>query len=125
MAGEWGLPCPEPGAWPGPPCYCGRTGSLWDGATQGQGGANAAAIDSSGSARRRADWRTDDVAGHNELHAAVLRAPLTRVVGCDRLTRAIPLGRNAVAGDPLRNQILADGVGTLLRQLLIRLQGAG
>lgn len=29
IAGEWGhnpLPWPEPDEWPGPPCYCGRTG---------------------------------------------------------------------------------------------------
>jgi fructokinase len=29
IAGEWGhnpLPWPEPNEWPGPPCYCGRTG---------------------------------------------------------------------------------------------------
>jgi fructokinase len=31
IAGEWGhnpMPWPEPGEWPGPPCYCGRTGCL-------------------------------------------------------------------------------------------------
>jgi len=31
VAGEWGhnaLPWPEPGEWPGPPCYCGRTGCV-------------------------------------------------------------------------------------------------
>ena len=31
VAGEWGhngLPWPEPGEWPGPPCYCGRTGCI-------------------------------------------------------------------------------------------------
>ncbi|HVL66156.1 MAG TPA: ROK family protein [Vicinamibacterales bacterium] len=31
IAGEWGhnpLPAPEPGEWPGPPCYCGRTGCV-------------------------------------------------------------------------------------------------
>ena len=31
IAGEWGhnpLPWPEAGEWPGPPCYCGRTGCL-------------------------------------------------------------------------------------------------
>mgnify|MGYP001765374230 CR=1 FL=1 len=31
IAGEWGhnpLPGPEPGEWPGPPCYCGRTGCI-------------------------------------------------------------------------------------------------
>jgi fructokinase len=31
IAGEWGhnpLPWPEPGEWPGPPCYCGRTGCI-------------------------------------------------------------------------------------------------
>ncbi len=31
IAGEWGhnpLPAPEPGEWPGPPCYCGRTGCI-------------------------------------------------------------------------------------------------
>jgi fructokinase len=31
IAGEWGhnaLPWPEEGEWPGPPCYCGRTGCI-------------------------------------------------------------------------------------------------
>ncbi len=31
IAGEWGhnpLPWPEPGEWPGPPCYCGRAGCI-------------------------------------------------------------------------------------------------
>jgi fructokinase len=31
IAGEWGhnpLPAPEPGEWPGPPCYCGRSGCI-------------------------------------------------------------------------------------------------
>jgi fructokinase len=31
IAGEWGhnpLPWPEPGEWPGPPCYCGRRGCI-------------------------------------------------------------------------------------------------
>jgi fructokinase len=31
IAGEWGhnpVPWPEPGEWPGPSCYCGRTGCL-------------------------------------------------------------------------------------------------
>jgi fructokinase len=31
IAGEWGhnpVPWPEAGEWPGPPCYCGRTGCL-------------------------------------------------------------------------------------------------
>jgi fructokinase len=31
IAGEWGhnpLPWPQPGEWPGPPCYCGKTGCL-------------------------------------------------------------------------------------------------
>jgi fructokinase len=31
IAGEWGhnpLPWPQPGEWPGPPCYCGRTGCI-------------------------------------------------------------------------------------------------
>jgi fructokinase len=31
VAGEWGhnpLPWPEPGEWPGPSCYCGRTGCI-------------------------------------------------------------------------------------------------
>jgi fructokinase len=31
VAGEWGhnpLPWPEPGEWPGRPCYCGRTGCI-------------------------------------------------------------------------------------------------
>jgi fructokinase len=31
VAGEWGhnpLPWPEPGEWPGPPCYCGRAGCI-------------------------------------------------------------------------------------------------
>jgi fructokinase len=31
IAGEWGhnpLPWPEPGEWPGPPCYCGRAGCV-------------------------------------------------------------------------------------------------
>lgn len=31
VAGEWGhnpLPWPRPGEWPGPPCYCGRTGCI-------------------------------------------------------------------------------------------------
>lgn len=31
IAGEWGhnpLPWPEPGEWPGPACYCGRTGCI-------------------------------------------------------------------------------------------------
>ncbi len=31
VAGEWGhnpLPWPEPGEWPGAPCYCGRTGCI-------------------------------------------------------------------------------------------------
>ena len=31
IAGEWGhnpLPWPEPGEWPGPRCYCGRTGCI-------------------------------------------------------------------------------------------------
>jgi fructokinase len=31
IAGEWGhnpLPWPEPGEWPGAPCYCGRTGCI-------------------------------------------------------------------------------------------------
>jgi fructokinase len=31
IAGEWGhnpLPWPDAGEWPGPPCYCGRTGCL-------------------------------------------------------------------------------------------------
>lgn len=31
IAGEWGhnpLPWPRPGEWPGPPCYCGRSGCI-------------------------------------------------------------------------------------------------
>jgi len=31
IAGEWGhnpMPWPEPAEWPGPPCYCGRTGCI-------------------------------------------------------------------------------------------------
>ena len=31
VAGEWGhnpMPWPEPDEWPGPPCYCGRTGCI-------------------------------------------------------------------------------------------------
>jgi fructokinase len=31
IAGEWGhnpLPAPQPGEWPGPPCYCGRSGCI-------------------------------------------------------------------------------------------------
>jgi fructokinase len=31
IAGEWGhnpLPWPSPGEWPGPPCYCGKTGCV-------------------------------------------------------------------------------------------------
>ena len=31
IAGEWGhnpMPWPEPGEWPGPPCYCGGTGCI-------------------------------------------------------------------------------------------------
>jgi len=31
IAGEWGhnpVPWPQPGEWPGPPCYCGRTGCI-------------------------------------------------------------------------------------------------
>jgi fructokinase len=31
IAGEWGhnpMPWPEPGEWPGPPCYCGRRGCI-------------------------------------------------------------------------------------------------
>jgi len=31
IAGEWGhnpLPWPRPAEWPGPPCYCGRTGCI-------------------------------------------------------------------------------------------------
>jgi fructokinase len=31
IAGEWGhnpLPAPEPDEWPGPPCYCGRSGCI-------------------------------------------------------------------------------------------------
>jgi predicted NBD/HSP70 family sugar kinase len=31
IAGEWGhnpLPWPQPGEWPGPPCYCGKTGCI-------------------------------------------------------------------------------------------------
>jgi fructokinase len=31
IAGEWGhnpIPWPRPGEWPGPPCYCGRTGCI-------------------------------------------------------------------------------------------------
>jgi fructokinase len=31
IAGEWGhipLPWPQPGEWPGPPCYCGKTGCV-------------------------------------------------------------------------------------------------
>jgi fructokinase len=31
IAGEWGhnpLPWPRPGEWPGPPCYCGKTGCV-------------------------------------------------------------------------------------------------
>jgi fructokinase len=31
VGGEWGhnpMPWPEPGEWPGPPCYCGRTGCI-------------------------------------------------------------------------------------------------
>jgi predicted NBD/HSP70 family sugar kinase len=31
IAGEWGhnpIPWPQPGEWPGPPCYCGKTGCI-------------------------------------------------------------------------------------------------
>jgi fructokinase len=31
IGGEWGhnpMPWPQPGEWPGPPCYCGRTGCI-------------------------------------------------------------------------------------------------
>jgi hypothetical protein len=50
-----------------------------------------------------------------DLDAAVLSAPLRRIVGSDRITLAMPDGRDEVRLHPLGNQILHHAFGALLR----------
>jgi fructokinase len=63
IAGEWGhnpLPWPEEGEWPGPPCYCGRTGCIetflsGPGLSRDHHAATGERLDAGGIAKRAAD----------------------------------------------------------------------
>jgi fructokinase len=74
IAGEWGhnpIPWPEPGEWPGPPCYCGRTGCIetflsGPGMSRDHRETTGESIDASEIAARAAE-------GHAAAHATVER----------------------------------------------------
>src|SRR5574342_23087 len=69
---------------------------------------------------RLADRRSDHVAGHDELDAAVLLTPFASVFRRDRIARAVATGRDPLARQSLHRQEIADRVGALLRQPLIQ-----
>ncbi len=52
----------------------------------------------------------------NQFHATVLEASFFRFIVGNGLRLAIPLRRQALSGNTLANQILANGIGTVLRQ---------
>lgn len=109
IAGEWGhnpMPAPRDGEWPGPRCYCGRTGCIElylsgpglarDYATAGGGPATAADI------ARRAD------AGDALADAALARYE-------DRLARALSAVVNVLDPDVI---VLGGGMSNLERLLV-------
>jgi fructokinase len=117
IAGEWGhnaLPWPEPGEWPGPECYCGRTGCietflsgpalLRDHRAHGGAGGDAAAI-----------------AASAEAGDPVARATLDRYER--RMARGLASIVNVLDPDVI---VLGGGVSNLLRlyQNVPRLWGA-
>src|SRR3546814_9951863 len=66
---EWGhnpMPWPEPDEWPGPPCWCGRTGCI-ETLLSGPGLA-------AGHAARAGRWLTAEEIGRSEEHTSELQS---------------------------------------------------
>jgi fructokinase len=106
IAGEWGhnpMPWPEPGEWPGPPCYCGGTGCI------------ETFLSGPGLSRdhERATGEQLDAAAIGERAAAgdaAARASLDRYTG--RLARALASVINILDPDVI---VLGGGVSNIAR----------
>lgn len=106
IAGEWGhnpMPWPEADEWPGPPCYCGRTGCIetflsGPGLSRDHHGATGKPLDAEGIAAR--------AAGGDGAAAATM----ARYEG--RLARALASIINVVDPDAI---ILGGGVSNIAR----------
>jgi fructokinase len=106
IAGEWGhnpMPWPEPEEWPGPPCYCGRTGCIetflsGPGLSLDHHAATGERLDAEGIAARAVDG--DDAAA----------ATMARYEG--RLARALASIINVVDPDAI---VLGGGVSNIAR----------
>jgi fructokinase len=115
IAGEWGhnpLPWPQPGEWPGPECYCGRTGCI-ETFLSGPGLARDHA------AATGLRLPAEEVARRAEAGAPAAVAALERYE--DRLARALATVVNVVDPDAI---VLGGGlsnVGRLYRGLPDRL----
>lgn len=67
----------------------------------------------------------DGLAGYDHIHTAVLLAPVGGVIRGDGIVRTETLGIHGTGRHALRDQVLANCVGPLLRELLVEIQGAG
>jgi len=106
IAGEWGhnpLPWPRAGEWPGPPCYCGRTGCIetflsGPGMARDHHAATGQALDAAG------------IAAAAERGDLVTRATLARYA--DRMARALASVVNVLDPEVI---VLGGGMSNLHR----------
>jgi fructokinase len=128
LAGEWGhnpLPAPREGEWPGPPCYCGRTGCIetflsGPGLSRDYATAGAGWLEASEIARRseHGDPAADaSLARYEDRLARALTAvinlldPDVIVLGgglsnIERLYRTVPPLLRPFGDDPLRTRLV-------------------
>jgi fructokinase len=106
IGGEWGhnaLPWPEPGEWPGPPCYCGRSGCI------------ETFLSGPGMSRdhkdRTAEWvDAIDIAARAERGDPAAEATIERY--CTRMARALASIINIVDPDVI---VLGGGLSNIAR----------
>jgi fructokinase len=106
IGGEWGhnaLPWPEPGEWPGPPCYCGRSGCI------------ETFLSGPGMSRdhkdRTAEWvDAVDIAARAERGDPAAEATIERY--CTRMARALASIINIVDPDVI---VLGGGLSNIAR----------
>jgi fructokinase len=106
IAGEWGhnpLPWPAPGEWPGPPCYCGKTGCV------------ETFLSGPGMARDHRETTGQDVAAPeiaNRAEGGDAAATATLERYAERMARALAVVLNVLDPDVV---VLGGGVSQIAR----------
>jgi len=71
------------------------------------------------------ELHTNNLARYDKLDAPILLASGSRVIACNWAAAAKALTRDTVWRKPLSDQVIANGVGALLRESLIDGIGSG